>query len=415
MAAELHDLAQDSTTFSYRALFDLAGFPRLAIGTLLARTANSLWGLTLVLFVLQRYHSPILAGLATFCGIVPGVIFSPVAGALLDRYRRLRMILVDYTVAAATMVTIATLALTGHLPPPLLLGIIAVSSLTGPLSASGTRTLFPLVVPRRLWDRANAIDSGTQAIAMVVGPALAGFGVALVGGEGTFLFTAALFVASGAVLLGMQDPAAPGQAVASAAKRESLLRSSWQALGYVLRNPTLRGVILTLWMSNIPLGILSVALPVLILHTLHLSTSIVGGLYTIAGITTVISGTVIGRFTSEGRERGMIALGLAISGLACLLIFLQSPLTLILGMALYGLASGPINIGLFALRQRRTDPRWFGRVFAVSMSLNYAGTPIGSALAGPLAAQSVLLALGVATGIALLGTGVPFLTIPRGE
>ena len=68
----------------------------MAAGTVLARTAGSLWQIALVLFVLQRFHSPALAGAATFLGIVPGLAVSPIAGALLDRHGRLRMILLDY-------------------------------------------------------------------------------------------------------------------------------------------------------------------------------------------------------------------------------------------------------------------------------------------------------------------------------
>ena len=56
-----------------------------------------------------------------------------------------------------------------------------------------------------------------------------------------------------------------------------------------------------------------------------------------------------------------------------------------------GLAGSAINVGIFALRQRRTDPAWFGRAFAVSMSLNIAGQPVGSALFGPLLEHSIAL------------------------
>jgi predicted MFS family arabinose efflux permease len=64
------------------------------------------------------------------------------------------------------------------------------------------------------------------------------------------------------------------------------------------------------------------------------------------------------------------------------------------------------------MRQRRTDPAWFGRAFAVSMSVNYIGSPIGSALAGPLIAQSLDLALWVAVALALVGALFAVLTIP---
>ena len=53
-------------------------------------------------------------------------------------------------------------------------------------------------------------------------------------------------------------------------------------------------------------------------------------------------------------------------------------------MAISGLANGPLDIALFTLRQRRTDPAWMGRAFTVSMNLNFSGFPIGAAVAGVL-------------------------------
>jgi hypothetical protein len=38
-----------------------------------------------------------------------------------------------------------------------------------------------------------------------------------------------------------------------------------------------------------------------------------------------------------------------------------------------------MDIALFTMRQRRTDPAWIGRAFAVSMALNFVGFPIGAA------------------------------------
>jgi predicted MFS family arabinose efflux permease len=86
-----------------------------------------------------------------------------------------------------------------------------------------------------------------------------------------------------------------------------------------------------------------------------------------------------------------------------------------LAIALIGLANGPFDIGLFTLRQRRTDPAWFGRAFAVSMSLNSVGNPIGSALAGPLIARSLNVALWAAVAACLLAAVFPMLLIPAGD
>lgn len=400
------DVARPASDVSYRGLFALPTFPRLAAATVLGRTGGNLWQIALILFVLQRFHSPALAGFAAFLSVVPGLIISPLAGALLDRHGRVRLILLDYSVGVVALSLLATLSLLRHLGPGLMLIIVALGSLTGPLTASGTRALFPLVVPRALWDRANAVDSGSQAVATVIGPALAGFFVAWFGGEGAFLITAGFFVASGIVMLRVRDPQT------TPSSNDSLLRASWEAVVYVVRHPTLRGVVFTLWASNIPAGILSVAIPVLALRSFHWGAGGVGLLWTVAGVTTIIAGTFVGSINTEGRERPIIAVGLGIAALGCVLTVARTPVAVILAMALFGLASGPIDIGLFALRQRRTDPRLFGRVFAVSMALNFAGIPVGSALGGPVVAHSISLALLLAAGVSMVGCVMPFLTIP---
>src|SRR5439155_955526 len=111
---------------SYVALLRVPGFGRVALGTLLARLGGQMWEIVLVLFVLQRYQSPSLAGLAVLLAILPGLALSPVAGALLDRQGRVRLMILDYAVTAGLMATIAVLSLGHRLPPVLLLLIVSI-------------------------------------------------------------------------------------------------------------------------------------------------------------------------------------------------------------------------------------------------------------------------------------------------
>ena len=81
-------------------------------------------------------------------------------------------------------------------------------------------------------------------------------------------------------------------------------------------------------------------------------------------------------------------------------------------MACVGLLDGPVNVALFSLRQRRTPREWFGRAFAISIGLNYAGTPIGAAAAGPLVSHSVAIAVILAATLPLL-SAIAVVRIPR--
>jgi hypothetical protein len=73
---------------------------------------------------------------------------------------------------------------------------------------------------------------------------------------------------------------------------------------------------------------------------------------------------------------------------------------LVAGLLLAGAMEGPVDVALLTLRQRRTDPAEFGRVLSVSMSLNVAGLPLGSAVAGLLIVRSVPATFAVAALVA---------------
>ncbi len=267
----------------------MRGFPRLYASLVLGRISGQMLSVALVLFILSRYHSPQLAGAAVFLVTFPGLLLSPIAGAVLDRYRRARLMALDYAVAALMLLLLAWLSLAHSLAPPVLLLICGVSSLTGPLSAAGARAIFPSVVPGHLWERGNALDSTSHVLASIIGAPLAGLLVAFAGGECALAATGALFARAGITIFGV--------IVAAAMVATAVVETPW-------------------------------------------------------------------------------------------------------------------DISFLTLRQRRTDPSKFGRAFAVSVSLNIIGTPIGSALAGPLIAWSLDYALWFAVVMTALAAVLSVVTIP---
>ena len=395
----------DSTT--YPDLFRIPTFPRLASSVVLARTANAMMQLALVLFTLQRFHSPTLAGVTVFLAIAPGIAVSPIAGALLDRHGRVRLIMLDYAVGALSLFLIAGLDAAGRLTPAVLLPIVTVGALTYSLSNSGARSLLPLIVPARLWDRANALDSMAYAVTGAAGPALAGALTAGFGPRVALLSSAALFVASALAMAGLSEPQARGGTT-------SVLGDAREGLLYVVvRNASLRGLAIVIGLVNVGFGILIVALPVMIFQRIHGDAALVGGLWALLGIGSAVSVLFFGRLNSEGRERLMIGVATLAGSLGVAVLAVTGNLFLAAAaMAVVGLANGPADIALFSMRQRRTDPAWYGRAFAVSMSFNFAGTPLGSAISGPLIHVGLTFAIAVAAGFLLLAAVLVPLVIP---
>jgi len=391
---------------SYRALLGVPTLGRVLLSMQIARVAQSMVGVAIVLFTLDRYGSPAFAGLVTFASIFPGLLISPVAGALLDRHGRIRLVLLDYVVALIAMLVIGALALADVLPGPLLVAIAVVSSLTSILSHVGLRSLFPILVPEHLWERVNAVDSNGYVVATIIGPPIAATLVALVGGATALLAIGVAFGIAAFVLFGVPDPPSP---IVSTGR---IVADAWAGVAYTWRNRTLRGLGFAITFGNLAHGMTTIVLPLLILERYGLSEAVVGLVFAASGVSGMASALLFGRMDTRGREWSLLVWPMAalIPTVAILLLAAgQPPLIgvalIVVEMMLVGLLIGPMDIALFTVRQRRTDRAWMGRAFSVSMAFNFAGMPIGAAIAGLLADRSIeaaIVILGIGGSIASL-------------
>ncbi|MEO7295913.1 MAG: MFS transporter [Candidatus Limnocylindria bacterium] len=404
---------------SYRALLRVPTLGRVLISMQIARVAQSMVSVTLVLFTLDRYESAAFAGFVTFASVFPGLLISPLAGALLDRHGRIRLVLLDYVVALAAMALIGLLALLDVLPGGVLLAIAVVSSLTAILSHVGLRSLFPILVPEYLWERVNAVDSNGYVVAIILGPPAAAGMVALFGGPVALLVIGICFGAAALALLGVPDPPAP------TASKGRLLEDAWDGLVYTWRNPTLRGLGFAITLVNLTTGMTTIVLPLIVIQRFGLNEAVVGLVFAASGISGMASAFLFGRMDTRGREWLLLVWPIVamVPAVGLLLVAAGQSAFVPLGVAILvvqslivGLLYGPIDIALFTVRQRRTDPAWMGRAFAVSMAFNFLGLPIGAAVAGLLAESSIetaILILGV--GGALAAAASAAFLIPRSD
>jgi len=399
---------QGETETSYPILFRVPGFARVMLATVLGRLAGQMWEVLLVLFVLVRYRSPALAGLTVLFALLPGLVLSPIAGSLLDRQGRLRLMVFDYTLTALLTGGIAILSALHSLPVPLLLVMVTLLSVSNILSSTGARSLFPLMVPRHLWDRSNGIDSSSYSVTSIIGPAVAGLLIARFGPEVGLGAMAAIVGLAAVSLVGVREP------VELIRPKSSLLGDSWTGLAYVLTHPTLRGLALSFFFTNFGAAPMLIGIPLIVIGRLHGGADTVGQVWAAFGIAGLIGGLITGRFNTEGRERGLIVASIAIQVPAlAMLPFVSSRLELYVLALVMGGTNSVCLVAIFAIRQRRTDPALFGRAFAVSMGLNMVGLPVGSALTGPLFERSLLLPLLLGAAITLVAVPITLLTIPR--
>ena len=279
---------------NYSALFKVPGFGLLLLSSLAARIAVQMFSILIVLFVLETHHSSQLSGLVVLCSQVPGILVSPIAGALLDRGSRLSLMVLDYLFGSSCIALIGVLSLIHHLPTVALILVVSASSITSPLSRVGGKSLYPIMVPRPLWDRSNAVDSGGFVVATVLGPGVAGIAVAVLGPRAALLLPAGVMLLAAVLLIRISLPDT------RAVREASVMEDAVAAIRYVWANGVLRMLAGTMTVFNVAGGTLSVALPFVVLRVLHGGSTTVGLLFAVMGCSGFLAGIATGVFGTEG-------------------------------------------------------------------------------------------------------------------
>nr|MBA2315325.1 MFS transporter [Chloroflexota bacterium] len=277
----------------------------------------------------------------------------------------------------------------------------------------GLRSLFPIITPRHLWERVNAVDSNGYVVATILGPPIAAGLVAVAGGPIGLIGVGLAFGVAALSMIGIPEPKT------ETVSTGRLLPDAWQGLVYAWRNPTIRGLGFSIATLNLFGGMVTIVIPLIVLDRLGFSEIAVGAVFAVSGLSGMASVLLWGRFDSRGREWPMLVWPMVLMAPAVALMLPAAGVGLPGGridpwlglallaasQALVGLLQGPLDIALFTVRQRRTDPAWMGRAFAVSMAFNFSGYPIGAALAGALAGVSLEAAIGIGIA-ACLGAAV---------
>jgi predicted MFS family arabinose efflux permease len=404
----------DKATTGYRQLLRLPDMRALLVAACLSRLAGGMFGLSIVLYVLDRYRSPVLAGWVIFTLVAPGLIVSPLAGAWLDRMGPARAIVLDMAASALLILALAAAGLADMLTVPLLLVLVTLLSLTSPLSSAGVRVLLPRLVPPASLDRANALDTTSYAAINVVGPAIAGLLFATIGAAPSLFTIAALYMLAALSLAAVAHRPSPASGPASLRERKPVMHEAIDGVAHVLSDASLRGLAISYALYMVSMGIVYVAVPAIVVRQAGAEGMTIGGLWALSGAAAAAGALAIGHLRTDSRERLVMAVGMSASAVAIWPVTASFGLVgLAMGLACIGFFSGPIDVGLLSLRQRRTDPARLGRVLAVSISLNASGFPLGSALGGLLIVQSTELTFAVAAAISILAAIAAYALIPR--
>jgi MFS family permease len=377
---------------NYRLFF--SGQSVSLIGTWLTRVATS-W------LIYRLTGSAVLLGVLGFAGQIPTFFLAPLAGVLVDRWDRYRVLLVTQILAMVQSALLAGLALAGVID---VWHVLALSVFQGLINAFDMPARQSMVV-QMVEDRADlpnaiALNSSMVNLARLLGPAIAGVVIAAVGEGWCFFVDALSYVAVITSLLLMRIPPRPRVA------RSTRVRSEMaEGFRYVRDSAPIRSVLLLLAVVSLMGVPYMVLLPVIAREVLGGGPGTLGTLTAASGLGALGSALYLAsRRSVHGLDRIIVAsaalFGAGLCGFSrAPVLWLALPLLFLtgVGMMLQTAAS-------MTLVQTLVDEDKRGRVMSLVAMAYFGALPFGSLLAGVFAdrigAQNTILLGGAVVCVA---------------
>jgi MFS family permease len=359
------------------------------IGTWMTRMASS-W------LVYRLTGSALLLGIVGFAGQIVPFLLQPLVGAWVERMDRQKLLIWTQLAAAIQSFMLAALTLCHIVTIWEVIALSALQGLINAFDAPGRHAFFIQMIEDRN-DLGNAIALNSTMVngARLLGPALAGVTIGLVGEGGCFLIDGISYVAVVASLLMMKI-----KPVEIAHTTDNLFRQMREGWDYVRSSPPIWTILVLFSIVSLMGYPYMVLLPIFAGQVFHGGPNTLGWLTAASGLGALISALSLAFRKSVVGLTRMIQMSSATLGLALILFgfshqFLLS--LLLMGFAGFGMMQSASASNTIIQTLVPEDKR--ARVISYYAMAYFGSAPIGSLLAGALAQK-----IGASNTIIITGT-----------
>ncbi len=327
--------------------------------------------------------SPFFLSLLSTAASLPFFLFTFPAGALADMLNRKKLLSVMHVwlvVAAAGLAVLGSLRM---LNPSLILIAVFLLGIGFACNAPAWTSLIPDVVTKEELPSAVTLGGVQMNISGVIGPALGGLLLPVIGANAVFAVNAAGFFLVLTAILSWHNPRKRSRAPA-----ESMLESFVGAVRYVRYSRGIQVVLIRALLFSLLISVIPALLPAVGLKALHLSSSRLGILFTSMAIGSLLGAVFVvpwarARFSSN--EVTMLA-SLLLAAVYILMAAVRHLETFMAVAALAGLGWTLAASELWVVAQLAM-PGWTrGRLNAATIMVSQGGIAIGGLAWGAAAA-----------------------------
>ena len=350
---------------------------------------------------LLLHATPLQMGILVALETLPFALVSLHAGVLLDRVRKLPIIIASDIGRGLALLVIPVAAFMGSVPIEILYAVGFFCGVSNVVGGAAYQVLLAQLAGRKRLVEANAKIALGETSSALVGPGLAGLLIQLLTAPFAIILDALSFFASALMLRRIHAP----NDVAHPGPFGSVMAEIVEGLKLVRHNRTLLALA---WVAGLWQLLHHMQLAVLILYAtreLGLSAGAIGLTYMCGGMGCVLAAAFAERLSARFGVGPVIVHGLILTAVGWQVFgLIAGPVwfaTLALGLSMLLFDFGAVLYGInyLALRQAITPDRLLGRMTATMRFCTVAAAPLGSLAGGALATaiglRGTLITVGV--------------------
>lgn len=356
--------------------------------------------------------SPGALSLVGMAWMLPTIAFALVGGAVSDRLRRRRVLIVAAAVEAVAIGAVGVLASSGALRLWMLAVLVGFYGAAQSFFSPAFEALIPTLVEADELAQASALDRFIRPLAtQIIGPAVGGLIVAEAGTGPAFMIDALTFVAVIAAACAARQGRVPSPECGT--RRRAFVDIA-DGFGFVRANAWLWGTLLAAAVALLAYsGPAQVLLPFVVRNDLHASAATLGAVRAVAGIGALPAAMIIAQRGIPSRAVPVMLSAWAVQILVLLGYGLATKAWIFLVISAGAGATRAVGDVIWGtLLKTRVPNRLLGRVAAFDWLVSIALVPASLALTAPLAALLGARMLLVITGPLAAATMLSFLALP---
>jgi DHA3 family macrolide efflux protein-like MFS transporter len=387
------------------------GFALIWGGQVISMMGSNMTRFALMIWVWQETNSAIAMTLIGVSAGIPTLLANFIAGPLVDRWDRKRLMMVGDVTAGITTVALFLLYSTNNLAVWHLYVATAIASVAGSFQHLAYSTSITMLLPKEHYARASGLNSLAEYGSKIAAPLLAGLLISPIGLNGIMLLDIATFVVAVGALLLVHVPN-PKPHASDTERKEPFLKQTSYGFRYIFARPSLRGFVVITFAFSLAESLGYPLIAPMILARTGGDEAILGTVQAFLGIGGVIGALLVSIWGGPKRRIHAVLIGLTLTGLfGDALMGIGQTLVVWIVAALFLEIFIPMTIGAHvSIWQSKVAPHEQGRVFAARSLMNSISEPVSMLLAG-LAADKILEpalmpdgALAPTLGV-ILGTG----------